>query len=112
MSLGARVPGSAKGWGSKMAASPSVVVGKLDRGRSQEVRQCTGQEERSSSKIGLVSVRCDGANARGELPVESERPGNFKKRLLKMVVHLLMSPGVGEGYRAFEGPCWKIEALG
>lgn len=51
-----------------------------------------------------VSVRCDGANARGKLPVKSEGPGNFKKRLLKMVVHLLMSPGVGEGYRAFEGP--------
>lgn len=51
MSLGARVPGNAKGWCSKMAASPSEIVGKLDRGRSQEVRQCTGQEERSSSKI-------------------------------------------------------------
>lgn len=33
----------------------------------------------------------------GQLPKKSERPGNFKKRSLKIVVHFLMSPGMGEG---------------
>jgi len=36
--------------------------------------------ERSSSKTGPVSVRCDGATARGLLTVKSERPGSFRKR--------------------------------
>ena len=86
-----------------MATSPSIVVGKLDRGRRQEVRQCTGQEERSSSKTGPVLVRYDRATAKGQLTVKSERPGSLRKRLLEMVVHLLMSPDMGEGYGALKG---------
>lgn len=104
MSLRGKVPSCIKDWGPKLAASPSIVVGKLDRDGSQEVRHCTGQEETSSSKTGPVSVRCDRATANGQLTVKSESPRSLWRRLLEMVVHLLMSPGVGEGYRALKGP--------
>lgn len=45
----------------------------------------------------LALMRCDGAKIRGQLPLKLERPGNFEKRSLKIVVHLLMIPGMGGG---------------
>lgn len=46
MSIGVRVPGSEKGekgWDPRKAVSPSIVVGKLGRGRSQCIMQYTQQ---------------------------------------------------------------------
>lgn len=100
MSLRVRVPGSEKGekYGEpRKAVSPSILVGKWGRGRSQYIMQSTHSSRKSSNKAGWVSVRCDGARMRGKLPPEVRKAWNLQERLLKMMVHLFMSPGWVKG---------------
>lgn len=48
--------------------------------------------------LSLGLTRSDGAWVRSQLPLKSERPGNFKKRSLKTVAHLWVDEsGMSEG---------------